>query len=117
MQSLDLLLGFEAAARHLSFTKAGEELHLTQSALSRQIKDLLLHFVRQGGTVFLTSHVLEVVERLCDHIGIIHKGRLVAQAPLAELRAATAGGTLESMFLELVGASGGAAPRLDWLGG
>src|SRR3954447_17233912 len=38
--ALDLLLGFEAAARHLSFTKAGEELHLTQSALSRQIKDL-----------------------------------------------------------------------------
>ena len=40
MPALDLLLGFEAAARHLSFTKAGEELHLTQSALSRQIKDL-----------------------------------------------------------------------------
>ncbi len=40
MPSLDLLVGFEAAARHLSFTKAGEELHLTQSAVSRQIKEL-----------------------------------------------------------------------------
>src|SRR5258706_6299944 len=40
LPALDLLLGFEAAARHLSFTKAGEELHLTQSAVSRQIKDL-----------------------------------------------------------------------------
>src|SRR3954471_23107971 len=40
MPALDLLLGFEAAARHLSFTKAGEELYLTQSAVSRQIKDL-----------------------------------------------------------------------------
>ena len=40
MPSLDLLVGFEAAARHLSFTKAGEELYLTQSAVSRQIKEL-----------------------------------------------------------------------------
>jgi LysR family transcriptional regulator, glycine cleavage system transcriptional activator len=40
MPALDLLVGFEAAARHLSFTKAGDELHLTQSAVSRQIKDL-----------------------------------------------------------------------------
>jgi ABC-2 type transport system ATP-binding protein len=84
---------------------------------SRQIKDLLLGYVMHGGTVFLTSHVLEVVERLCDHIGVIHKGRLVAQAPLAELRAGTSGGSLESMFLELVGATGGATRRLDWLGG
>src|SRR5690242_3635091 len=40
MPALDLLVGFESAARHLSFTKAGEELHLTQSAVSRQIKEL-----------------------------------------------------------------------------
>ena len=40
---------------------------------SRQIKDLLLEYVKRGGTVFLTSHILEVVERLCDHIGVIHK--------------------------------------------
>ena len=40
MPALDLLVGFEAAARHLSFTKAGEELFLTQSAVSRQIKEL-----------------------------------------------------------------------------
>src|SRR3970040_853508 len=40
LPALDLLVGFEAAARHLSFTKAGEELFLTQSAVSRQIKDL-----------------------------------------------------------------------------
>src|SRR5262245_5240807 len=85
---------------------------------SRQIKDLLLHFVRQGGTVFLTSHVLEVVERLCDHIGVIDKGRLVAQGSLAEMRAKVAPGeTLESIFLGLVGASGTHATHLDWLGG
>ena len=40
MPPLDLLVGFEAAARHLSFTKAGDELYLTQSAVSRQIKEL-----------------------------------------------------------------------------
>jgi ABC-type multidrug transport system ATPase subunit len=41
---------------------------------SRQIKDLLSAYVRGGGTVFLTTHILEIVERLCNHIGIIHKG-------------------------------------------
>ena len=84
---------------------------------SRQIKDLLLDYVRHGGTVFLTSHVLEVVERLCDTIGVIHKGRLAAQASLAELRAGAPEGTLESMFLDLVGASGSSTRRLDWLAG
>jgi ABC-2 type transport system ATP-binding protein len=85
---------------------------------SRQIKDLLLHYVRNGGTVFLTSHVLDVVERLCDHIGVIHKGRLVAQGSLASMRAGVAPGeTLESIFLGLVGASGSHGTQLDWLGG
>jgi ABC-2 type transport system ATP-binding protein len=85
---------------------------------SRQIKDLLLHFVGRGGTVFLTSHILEVVERLCDHIGVIHKGRLVAQGPIGELAASAAGGeTLEAMFLRLVGATEGAGAQLEWLSG
>ena len=46
---------------------------------SRQIKDLLQSFVTRGGTIFLTSHILEIVERLSTHIGVIAKGRLVAQ--------------------------------------
>ena len=84
---------------------------------SRQIKNLLSEFVRNGGTIFLTSHILEIVERLCDHIGVIHKGRLVAQGPLADLRAsAAAGQTLEELFLNLIGAERAAAPALDWLG-
>ena len=84
---------------------------------SRQIKNLLSEFVRNGGTIFLTSHILEIVERLCDHIGVIHKGRLVAQGPLADLRAsAAAGQTLEELFLNLIGAERAAAPTLDWLG-
>jgi ABC-2 type transport system ATP-binding protein len=85
---------------------------------SRQIKDLLLDYVTRGGTVFLTSHILEVVERLCDHIGVIHKGRLVAQGPIDVLRSGVAGGeTLEAMFLRVVGATESAASHLDWLGG
>ncbi len=83
---------------------------------SRQIKDLLQAFVRRGGTVFLTSHVLEVVEALANHVGVIHRGKLVAQGALADLLAGRAG-TLESLFLSLVGADGRAARDLDWLAG
>ena len=85
---------------------------------SRQIKGLLGEFVRNGGTVFLTSHILEIVERLCDYIGVIVKGRLVAQGPLAELRGGAATGqTLEELFLDLIGADRAQGRRLDWLAG
>jgi ABC-2 type transport system ATP-binding protein len=83
---------------------------------SRKIRHVLSEFVAGGGTVFLTSHVLEVVERLCDHVGVIHRGRLVAQGPLQLLRE-TAGRsrTLEEIFLELVAAPPANAAALDWL--
>ncbi len=81
---------------------------------SRQIKDLLSAFVRGGGTVFLTSHVLEIVERLCNRIGIIRAGRLVTEGPLDALRG-SAGLTLEERFIELLGAERVATPALDWL--
>lgn len=85
---------------------------------SRQIRQLLLQYVSGGGTIFLTSHILEIVERLCDHIGVIQNGRLVAQGPMAELRAG-AGGTksLEELFLELVDSERAETPVLDWLAG
>jgi ABC-2 type transport system ATP-binding protein len=83
---------------------------------SRQIKDLLAAFVRGGGTIFLTSHILEIVERLCDHIGIIHRGRLVAQGSLDELHGgAGTGRTLEETFFNLVGAERAPGPTLGWL--
>ena len=83
---------------------------------SRQIKDLMSVFVKGGGTIFLTSHILEIVERLCDHIGIIHRGRLVAQGALSDLRNATGTGrTLEETFFDVVGAERGQAPALAWL--
>jgi ABC-2 type transport system ATP-binding protein len=84
---------------------------------SRQIKDLLVGFVRRGGTIFLTSHILEIVERISDHIGVIHEGKLVAQGPVDRLRSDAGGGvSLEEIFLELVGADDAKRPTLDWLG-
>jgi ABC-2 type transport system ATP-binding protein len=73
------------------------------AAAARQVKDLLLEHVRSGGTVVLTTHILEVAERLAQRIGIIEHGRLIAQGTLDELRSQTEGGTLEDVFLQLTG--------------
>lgn len=70
----------------------------------------------RGGTVFLTSHIIEIVERLADHIGIIDHGRLVAQGPLAELQSGSGEGfSLEEIFIRLVGGGEGERPALEWL--
>ena len=83
---------------------------------SRQIKDLLHAFVSRGGTIFLTSHILEIVERLSTHIGVIARGKLVAQGPIDELRAGhTAAGTLEEIFIGLVGGEPTSSAALDWI--
>jgi ABC-2 type transport system ATP-binding protein len=71
------------------------------AAAARQVKDLLLSHVEAGGTVILTTHILEVAERMAQRIGIIQHGRLIAEGTLGELRARTDGGTLEDMFLQL----------------
>jgi len=68
---------------------------------ARQVKDLLLNHVQAGGTVILTTHILEVAERMAQRIGIIQHGRLIAEGTLDELRARTDGGTLEDVFLQL----------------
>ena len=81
---------------------------------SRQIKEVLQAVVHHGGTVFLTSHILEVVERLADHIGVINHGRIVAQGSLAELRAGS-GATLEEIFMRVVGVDERERPALEWL--
>jgi len=71
------------------------------AAAARQVKDLLLAHVAKGGTVILTTHILEVAERLAQRIGIIREGRLIAEGTLDELRARTQGGSLEDVFLQL----------------
>jgi ABC-2 type transport system ATP-binding protein len=82
---------------------------------SRQIKELLHAFVARGGTIFLTSHILEIVERLSTHIGVIANGRLVAQGRIDEVRAGSQGtGTLEELFIALVGGERPVA-ELNWL--
>ena len=92
------------------------------------LKSMLQRMIARGATVFLTSHVLEIVERLCTHVAIIQEGSLVAQGSLEELRAgvqaqhpasgATANATLEEIFLEVLGTPGNASPEqeLSWLG-
>jgi ABC-2 type transport system ATP-binding protein len=73
------------------------------AAAARQVKDLLLDHVSRGGTVILTTHILEVAERLAQRIGIIQHGRLIAEGTLEQLRARSEGGTLEDVFLHLTG--------------
>ena len=83
---------------------------------SRQIKDLLLSFVARGGTIFLTSHILEIVERLSTHIGVIAHGKMVAQGRIDELRAGGGGGkSLEELFIELVGGDARPHAAFDWI--
>jgi ABC-2 type transport system ATP-binding protein len=73
---------------------------------ARRVKDLLRDLCRQGRTVFLSTHVLEVAERVCDRVGILDQGRLVAVGTMEALRAqaqTTAETTLEDLFLKLTG--------------
>src|SRR6266481_3938056 len=70
---------------------------------ARLMKDILSDQVRRGATIFLTTHVLEVVERLCDRVAIINEGTIVTNGTLAELRAG--GESLEDAFVRLVGAN------------
>jgi ABC-2 type transport system ATP-binding protein len=92
------------------------------------LKAMLQGMIHRGATIFLTSHVLEIVERLCSHVAIIHKGRLVANGSLEELRAGVALQsvegprapqeklTLEELFLNIVGkGQDEAVPELSWL--
>jgi ABC-2 type transport system ATP-binding protein len=79
---------------------------------SRVIREMLADYVRRGSTIFLTSHVLDIVEKLCTHVGIIANGRLVGQGTIDDIRR---GGSLESRFLEHVGADEAATHTLSWL--
>ena len=97
---------------------------------SGTLKSMLQRMIARGATIFLTSHVLEIVERLCSHVAIIHQGRLVAQGSLEELRAGVEAQpsdgrsqpssgeklTLEQIFLRTVGGSSRSEQELSWLG-
>jgi ABC-2 type transport system ATP-binding protein len=92
---------------------------------SRTIKELMQTLLGSGVTIFLTSHILEIVERLCTDIAIIHQGKLVAQGSLEELKRGVAVGpenrpeataTLEEIFLGLVDRDESTRTTLSWLG-
>jgi ABC-2 type transport system ATP-binding protein len=74
------------------------------AATARDVKTVLRERVRDGGTVIMTTHILEVAERMADRIGIIAGGRLIAEGTLEELReqAGKSRTSLEDTFLELV---------------
>jgi len=89
---------------------------------SQLVRSVLNQLVETGVTIFLTSHILEIVEKLCTHVAIIHQGRLVADGPLDRLRegVATVDGrsglkSLEDIFLSLVGGDRLEEGRLSWL--
>ncbi len=92
---------------------------------SNTLKAMLQGMIARGATIFLTSHVLEIVERLCSHVAIIDRGILVAQGSLEQLRAGVEAGTdaaigtgkltLEDIFLRIVGGSRQAEQELSWL--
>jgi lantibiotic transport system ATP-binding protein len=56
---------------------------------TREVRNLIMHLAADGATVLLSTHLLSEVDQICTHVGVMHLGRLVAQAPLAELRAGT----------------------------
>jgi len=79
---------------------------------SRVLRDVLRQCVKRGATVFLTSHVLEIVEKLCSDVGIISHGKLVYQGTMEEARQ---NGSLEERFITAVGGEQTEAQRLSWL--
>jgi ABC-2 type transport system ATP-binding protein len=79
---------------------------------ARLMKEILLEQVRHGATIFLTSHVLEVVERLCERVAIIHDGKLIAEGLMKDMRGTAE--TLEDAFVRALGVER-AAETLDWL--
>jgi ABC-2 type transport system ATP-binding protein len=81
---------------------------------TRTLRTVLERFTDTGNTVVFSSHVMEVVERLCDRVGVVHLGRLIAEGPIDELRG---GRRLEDVFVDLVGAHEDRGAALDWLSG
>ena len=80
---------------------------------SANLKDILAEYVSTGGTVIISSHVMELVEKMCSHVAIINEGHVAAAGSLEEV---AQGKNLEDRFMELVGGRHAAA-RIDWLNG
>ena len=83
----------------------------------RAIRNVLRHLTERGTTIFFSSHVMEVVERLCTRVAIINRGRIVGEGTIEELRQGSSGGNadLEQIFLTLVDARNEHEETLSWL--
>ena len=81
---------------------------------SKVLRDLLRRCVERGATVFLTSHVLDIVEKLCTEVGVIAGGKMVYQGSMAQVRAS---GSLEEVFIQAVGGGDQDTQKLSWLEG
>jgi ABC-2 type transport system ATP-binding protein len=77
------------------------------------VRTILQRFVATGGSVIFSSHVMALVEQLCDHVAVIANGTVVASGPLDAVRGAQ---SLEDAFVHIVGARAGGAEGLSWLG-
>ncbi|GAA1719959.1 ABC transporter ATP-binding protein [Nonomuraea sp. AD125B] len=90
-----------------------EPLEAVDPVSAATIKKILKRFVERGGSVLLSSHVMALVEELCDTVAVMAKGRIVAEGPLDEVRGSR---TLEEAFVDLVGVTVGGGAGLSWLG-
>ena len=118
-------LAFSAAVIHQpQLLFLDEPFEGIDAVASRMIKDLMRALLAKGVTIFLTSHILEIVEKLCSDIAIIHQGKLVAQGSLDELQRGVAltdreelrTATLEEIFLNLIDRDEAPRSTLSWLG-
>jgi ABC-2 type transport system ATP-binding protein len=90
-----------------------EPLESVDPVSARTIVAVLQAFTSRGGTVVLSSHVMDTVQRLCDHVAIVHRGRIVKAGAVDEVRQ---GRSLEEAFIETVGAAAATESALSWLG-
>jgi ABC-2 type transport system ATP-binding protein len=81
---------------------------------ARDVQERLMRSATEGKTIFVSTHLLDMAERMCDRVGIIHRGQLVATGTVDEIRAeVSSGGSLEELFLKITEEQDEAAPMLE----
>jgi ABC-2 type transport system ATP-binding protein len=112
-QGMRKKIGLGAAMLHVpAVLFLDEPFESVDPVSSRIIQDVLARYRASGGTVIFSSHVMETVQRLCDHVAIVHDGRVVADGPTAEV---CNGRSLEQAFIDAVDAVSREMNDLDWL--
>ncbi len=107
-------IGLAAAMLHSpSLLVLDEPFEAVDPVSGATIRTILQRYIGAGGTVIFSSHVMELVERLCDHVAVIASGRVLAGGPIDELRD---GRSLEDVFVGLVGGRRDSGEGLSWLG-